>query len=26
VLKVTIRFVDDDPVKLDHLSRYIEKL
>ena len=26
VLKVTIRFVDDDPAKLDHLSRYIEKL
>ncbi len=26
VLKVTIRFVDDDPVKLDHLSRFIEKL
>lgn len=26
VLKVVIRFVDDDPAKLDLLSRYIEKL
>jgi len=26
VLKVQIRFVDDDPVKLDQLSRYIAKL
>jgi len=26
VLKLIIRFVDDDPAKLDHLSRYIEKL
>lgn len=26
VLKLVIRFVDDDPVKLDLLSRYIEKL
>lgn len=26
VLKLVIRFVDDDPAKLDHLSRYIEKL
>jgi len=26
VLKLVIRFVDDDPAKLEHLSRYIEKL
>jgi hypothetical protein len=26
ILKLIIRFVDDDPVKLEHLSRYIEKL
>ncbi len=26
ILKVSIRFVDDDPAKLDLLSRYIEKL
>lgn len=26
VLKLVVRFVDDDPVKLDHLSRYISKL
>jgi CheY-like chemotaxis protein len=26
ILKVSIRFVDDDPAKLDTLSRYIEKL
>lgn len=26
VLKVVIRFVDDDPKKLEHLSRYIETL
>jgi len=26
VLKVVIRFVDDDPAKLDLLSRFIEKL
>lgn len=26
VLKLTIRFVDDDPKKLEHLSRYIAKL
>jgi CheY-like chemotaxis protein len=26
ILKLIIRFVDDDPQKLEHLSRYIEKL
>jgi hypothetical protein len=26
VLKLVIRFVDDDPAKLDLLSRFIEKL
>ena len=26
IIKLTIRFVDDDPAKLDTLSRYIEKL
>jgi len=26
ILKISIRFVDDDPAKLDLLSRYIEKL
>ncbi|WP_200821279.1 hypothetical protein [Oceanicoccus sp. KOV_DT_Chl] len=26
VLKLTVRFVDDDPKKLEHLSRYIAKL